>query len=119
MANITFLLIVLMLTGSPATTALCLSWCTSHGMTDGQGCHEDIAQPISARISDGSGTCAALQPAGPFLREEGRFTSYAPAPPSEQRSLDVFPMGHVRLTGVRSGGEVFDGRSTRALALRL
>ncbi len=119
MTSVTFLLIVLMLTGSPVTTALCVTWCASHGMTDERGCDEGIAQPISARISDGSGACATLQPAGPFLREEGQFTSYAPAPPSVRQFLDVIPMGHVRLTGVRGGGEVLDGRSTRALVLRL
>ena len=66
MTTITTLLIVLMLTGSPATTAVCATWCMSHGMSNESGCHEGIAQPVSARISDGSGTCAALQPAGSF-----------------------------------------------------
>jgi hypothetical protein len=71
MTRISALLIVLTLSGGPIANAMCVAWCGQ--FEAGMAGRERVAAPMSATISDGSGTCAVLLADTPFLREEGRI----------------------------------------------
>jgi hypothetical protein len=80
MRNVTTLLIVLTLTGSPAANAMCVSWCASRPISAGMVCDGDVAEPASSPTMSNNSACAALLAEPPFLREEGRASFHAPAP---------------------------------------
>ena len=117
--NVTALLFLLTLTGSPIASLGCVSWCASLGSTRYAVCRETSPQATPLTISDADNTCALLFAANPFLKEDGRTTLNLSSPTNAVRAFSLprlEPVGLGDMRHVRESGGVC---TTRPLVLRI
>jgi hypothetical protein len=117
--NVTALLLLLTLTGSPIASLGCISWCASPVSTDHAGCRETSPQGTSVAISDADNACALLFATSPFLREDGRTTPNPSSPMNAVRAFSPPRLEPVRFGDTRNVRESGGGRATRPLVLRI
>jgi hypothetical protein len=117
--NVTTLLLLLTLTGSPIASLGCISWCASPVSTGHAGCRETSPQATSLAISDPDNACPLLFAASPFLTEDGRTTLNPSSPTNAVRAFSLPRLEPVGLGDTRHLRESGGVRATRPLVLRI
>jgi hypothetical protein len=76
MLRITVFFIVVTLTGLPAFSAACFTWCGEHSTTTGS-CHDEAVKNGSPVLSVANVACTALLAERTFMREDARPVLHA------------------------------------------
>ena len=117
--NVTALLLLLTLTGSPIASLSCISWCASPHSTHDAICHEAPAQAADLTISESDNACARLLSTSPFLKEEGQTAHHPPSLVNAVRATSLPPLESIRFGDRPNGSETARARARQPLVLRI